>query len=174
MLMENNIADILAATIEGYLGFFENMATFGGAVFGAALFLTVRHVGIIRDDDLSPLKRGWIVMLAGLLGMATIALHFIAQNFVLAFHTEMLLGRPLDGACKHPFDPDPHAYFTTCYREDLRLLVRIDLAVGSLSMLLTIIWFMNQAIHTGRLENEARNRRRNDARLHVAGHRSAD
>lgn len=172
--MASDISDVLDATIAGYLGFFENMATFGGAVFGATLFLVVRHVGIIRDDDLAPLKRGWVVMAAGLFGLATIALNFVAQNFVLAFHTEMLLGRALDDACYKPFDPNPLTHFRDCYRTDLRNLVRTDLVFGGFAMLLTVTWFVGQAIHTGRLENEARNRAANRVHERVVSDRTAE
>lgn len=145
-----DIPDALDALIGGYVGFFETMTALGGALFAANLFLVVRAVGLIRDEGLANVKRRWLVAISGVAALGLILVAFFAQNIILSFHVELVTGAPL-ADCAAALSDGPVAFFKTCHRAYLKLMTKIALGLGVVSLGSIAIWFLLQF---GRQTNE--------------------
>ena len=93
-MMNSEISDALSAALEGYLRFFDTTTALGGALFGAAVFLIIRAVGIIKDKDVAQIQNRSLIVATGLSALIMIILGFIAQNVALSFNVEVLRVEP--------------------------------------------------------------------------------
>ncbi len=142
--------EVLDAALAGYLRFFDTTTALGGALFGAMIFLVVRAVGLVRDDDVSQTGNTRLLVVTGLCAILMIVLGFVAQNVVLSFSVELLRDKPF-GGCSFPEDNSPATFFMDCHRKTLRVLVWLDLLASFIGVFCIGLWFILQS---RRLSNE--------------------
>ena len=143
-MMNSEISDALSAALEGYLRFFDTTTALGGALFGAAVFLIIRAVGIIKDKDVAQIQNRSLIVATGLSALIMIVLGFIAQNVALSFNVEVLRVEPF-GGCEFPDDMSPTTFFMECHRKYLRTLVWIDLIASFVGIFSIGFWFVLQS-----------------------------
>lgn len=142
--MKQTISDALAGAIEGYLRFFEATSTLGGALFGVSLFLVVRAIGLVKDEDLAQIGSvSWIVT-AGMCGVVVVALGIVAQNTVLSFSVELLLEKA-STACAFPDTREPVDFFVNCHRKFLWWLVVLNIGAIVVGLGALMGWFYKQS-----------------------------
>jgi hypothetical protein len=137
------MSGILQAVTDGYLRYFQTTAAFGALLFGATFFLMLRGMRLVNDNDFVTVKNLWLVTLAGLFSVAVILTGFIAQNTLLAFHTEFLRGESFATSLCAIRD-DVTTFFLECYRQDMRVLVWINLGSIGGALLSLAAWFFFQ------------------------------
>ncbi len=142
--MEAEISDALSAALDGYLRFFDTTTALGGALFGASVFLIIRAVGLIRDQDVAKIRNRGLIVTTGLCALAMIVLGFVAQNVALSFNVEILRSEPF-GGCEFPIDKSPTTFFMECHRTYLRTLVWLDLLASMVGVIAIGIWFVLQS-----------------------------
>lgn len=149
--MHQEISDVLSASISGYLRFFETSAALGSALFGVAVFLIIRAIGIIRDEDVAEITHIRLIVTSGMCALVMIIVGFIAQNVALSFNIELLSGEA-HGGCQLPDDKLPATFFMECHRKVFRGLVWINLLAAFLGIASIGSWFVNQS---RRVSNES-------------------
>lgn len=142
--MKTDISEALKAALEGYLRFFETTTALGGALFGASVFLIIRAVGLINDQDVAQIRNRGLIVVTGVCALIMIVLGFIAQNVALSFNVEILRAEPF-GGCDFPIDRLPTTFFMECHRFDLRKLVWLDLLASFVGIAAIGIWFVLQS-----------------------------
>lgn len=142
--MEAEISDALSAALAGYLRFFDTTTALGGAFFGASVFLIIRAVGLIRDDDVAQIRNRGLIVMTGLCALVMVVLGFVAQNVALSFNVEILRAEPF-GGCEFPADRSPTTFFMECHRTYLRTLVWLDLLASMVGVISIGLWFVLQS-----------------------------
>ena len=142
--MDSELSDALAAALDGYLRFFDTTTALGGALFGASVFLIIRAVGLIRDEDVAQIRNHGLIVTTGLCALVMIILGFVAQNVALSFNVEILRSEPF-GGCEFPSDKSPTTFFMECHRTYLRTLVWLDLLASMVGVVTIGTWFVFQS-----------------------------
>jgi hypothetical protein len=136
--MDSSISDALQAALDAYKDHFEMMSSLGAALFGAAIFIVSRTMGMITDDNFFRPKASWLILISASCGLGVILLGYISNNTLANFHVDILRDGPT--ICAFPTDSSPTTFFMDCYRGILKILVQASLGLSFVGLVSMLAW----------------------------------
>lgn len=141
-----DIDPALAAYLDAYATAFDAITGLSTLCFGAGIFLFVRGVGVIIDEDVAHIRHNWLLLLVIVAASLSWILVVLAESQIASFYNDAFRRTAAHGCSFELTKPaailmsDAAWYFENCNRPVLRWFIRIASITTLLATSGLILW----------------------------------